>query len=110
MSYKRLAVNDAKIGQKVILVNPGSHYFIGTANPVICSRYECCGTVSSVSESRISVKWDNGTRNTYMGNELASAIYRKKALSIRQNGWNIEPTTVKAESGEYISIWLKRIP
>lgn len=107
MSYKCLTANDTEIGQKVILTNPSPHYVIGAANPVIYSRYECCGTVNDISGSRIFVRWDNGTRNTYISNQLALASHREKILS---SGGNIEPAIIRAEGGEYISIWLKRIP
>ena len=119
MSYKCLTVNDAEIGQEVILVNPSPHYLIGGANPVVCSRYECCGIVSGILKSRISVKWDNGTRNTYKNNELTLAIYRRKILFIKQSKppteykgieWDIMAKTEKRENiGEYTSIWLKRM-
>lgn len=105
MRYKCLTINDAKIGQIVILVNPGPHYVIGTANPAVSSRYECCGTVDRLSGPRISVRWDNGTQNTYINGELALAIHRKSILQYL-NKWN----PVKTKTGEYTSIWLKRIP
>lgn len=117
MSYNCLSRNNARVMDKVILVNPSPHYVIGRANPVICSQYECCGIITTVERSRISVEWDNGTRNGYMDNELALFKYRKTIQkdiqnikqkdiqNIKQGKWGSKSIVAETENGRYISIW-----
>lgn len=109
MGYKHLTKNSARVGDKVILVSPDSHYLIGRTNPVICSKYECCGIIDSVDGSIISVIWYNGARNGYVDNELVLAKYRKDIRAVKQNEWSnkfsLMKQIVKTESGRYASIW-----
>lgn len=99
MSYKCLTRNNAKIKDRVVLVNPNHNYIIGRMNPVIYSKYECYGTIVSI-KSRIFVVWDNGLRNGYADNELILIRYRKDMR------WNNElKQTIETENGKYVSIW-----
>lgn len=91
MNCKYLTMNNAKIKDRVILANPNSFYRINRTNPAINSSHFCRGTVSDIVRSRISVKWDNGSKNNYCDGELA--LFEKKSLS------------VQTENGRYTSIW-----
>lgn len=91
MEYEYLTVDNAKIGDKVVLANPNPRYSVGNTNPVINTHFFCRGTITNMTSSRISVEWDNGSRNSYMNNELALS---KKGSVI-----------VEIENGKYTSIW-----
>ena len=91
MKYDYLTVNNAKMEDRVVLANPNLRYCVGNANPVINTHFFCCGTVTNITNSRISVEWDNKSRNSYVNNELA--------LSKRRS------IMVKTENGKYTSIW-----
>ena len=91
MKYEYLTVDNAKIGDKVVLANPNPRYSVSNTNPVINTHFFCCGTVTNVTNSRISVEWDNKSRNTYVDNELA--LSKRKSVMGR------------TENGKYTSIW-----
>jgi len=42
------------------------------SNPLKGSMYECVGTVTK-SEGRVDVRWDNGSQNSYIKNDLCHA-------------------------------------
>lgn len=91
MKHVYLTTNNARIGDRVILANPNPRYFVSSANPVINTHFFCYGTITSMTRSRISVEWNNGSRNTYTDNELA--LSKKEFI------------TTGTENKKYISIW-----
>ena len=91
MNHEYLTVNNARIGDRVILANPNPRYSVGNANPVINTYFSCCGTITNMTSSRISVEWDNKSRNSYVNDELALS---KKGSVMAGTG-----------SGKYTSIW-----
>lgn len=74
--------NDAHIGSRVLLTHPLPEYRIGKANPVAGSMFECAGTVLFISEHYVSVMWDNGSTNAYMGEELSFAEEESNIVDI----------------------------
>lgn len=64
-----LECSKAKIGDIVVLVAPGSDYYIGPDNPVIGSSWFCSGVITRI-DSVIHVKWESGN-NSYRDFELA---------------------------------------
>lgn len=66
-----------KKGDRVRFVDNYKNYSIGSANPLVGTLYECEGTVENTGPISTSVKWDNGTKNSYDVNTLAlSEDYR----------------------------------
>lgn len=53
----------------------GRHW-LGPGNPLIGSKYECEGTVTYLRLGRISVGWDNGTKNFYGEDDLELAEHK----------------------------------
>jgi hypothetical protein len=91
MKYEYLTVDNAKVGDKVVLANPNPCYSVGNANPAIDTHFFCHGTVTNVERPTISVEWDNKSGNIYVDNELA--LSKRKSI---MGG---------TENGKYTSIW-----
>lgn len=70
MVHRYVTRENCKDGMKVKLYKPNSSYKIGSANPAIGSKYECCGTIVDYGIVSINVEWENGTSNSYRDNEL----------------------------------------
>ena len=60
-----------EIGDRVKFTNKKSSYSIGSANPLVGTRYECEGSVLSANSMCVSVAWDNGLRNGYKDGDLS---------------------------------------
>jgi hypothetical protein len=60
-------------GDRVILTNPDPGYTIHERNPTVGSRWFCGGKILNpgVDGEYISVRWDNGERNSYKDYELS---------------------------------------
>lgn len=58
-------------GDRVRFVNNCRNYTIGSSNPLVGTPYECEGTIEQAGLIGVSVKWDNGTKNTYDVKTLA---------------------------------------
>jgi len=56
---------------RVLLTKPDNNYEIGSANPVVGSKWECTGTVMDQSGGHVHVIWDSGFSNGYKDNELS---------------------------------------
>lgn len=59
------------VGMRVRLHHPRKQYNLGSNNPAVGSKYECAGTISNVTDSNVSVIWDNGGHNIYYSTDLA---------------------------------------
>lgn len=68
---------DAKVGMRVILVEPDPGYDIGQTNPAAGTKYECLGYIHDLFGGEIEVQWDNGFHNIYKDGELL-CITKKK--------------------------------
>jgi hypothetical protein len=62
-----------KVGARVNYVS--DNHGQSPANPLIGTHYECVGTIDSyrMDGQSITVKWDNGTHNSYSARDLALA-------------------------------------
>lgn len=80
-----ITVQQAKAGDRVILVKPDPAYDIDSRNPVRGSKWFCEGKIQRVNESLIYVEWDNGRTNTYKKNELGYAM--PKAEGVCETIW-----------------------
>lgn len=67
-----LSTDQCEIGMEVQLVKPDPYYAINEKNPVKGSQYECTGVIYDLGSGFISVKWKNGSTNTYKKDELSS--------------------------------------
>ena len=68
-----LLCKDLEIGTRVILTNPDADYDIGRNNPKVGTTWECVGSITDYSNSRVDVMWDNGRSNSYKDRELSPA-------------------------------------
>ena len=72
---------DLRKGMRVLLTKPASHYEIGSANPLVGTKWECEGTVMDAAGGSAHVIWDSGYSNGYKDNEL-SATHGGRCKSI----------------------------
>ena len=64
-----------KKGDRVYYVHNTFGYTLGRNNPLFGSNYECEGTVRQIAGNSVSVKWDNGTYNSYTDTTLEPVDY-----------------------------------
>ena len=72
---------DLSKGMRVLLTKPASHYEIGSANPLVGTKWECEGTVMDHSGDSAHVNWDSGYSNGYKDNQL-STVHGGRCKSI----------------------------
>ena len=60
-----------KVDDRVVYVS-GAHRH-GESNPLLGTTYECCGSIIEVRSNSVSVRWDNGERNSYRDQDLMHA-------------------------------------
>jgi len=62
------------IGTEVELTNPAPNYILNERNPVKGGMYFCTGNIYRIIDtSSVSVRWENGTTNSYRIQELSYA-------------------------------------
>lgn len=84
-----------KPGMIVRLTNPNPRYILGPANPAEGTEWECLGEFVGGS----SVKWQNGTSNSYSNDEL-SVFHIPEGTQIE-----IEESPFASNVSKCISIW-----